>query len=278
MHTSFTRRAAAAAALSLLLASASWVSAAAAPVPARTTAVPQAAADLPVRKLATRKKRTSAVASAHRWRPVLVEDFGGRFDDRLWWRYGGVSKASGAEFDSTAVRIADGALVLTSRKGPDGIWRGAGVGQRTTLAYGRWTVRARAERGQGVTMVALLWPGDNRWPPEIDFAEDNGADRRMMSSTAHFADGKRVHHETAIDSTQWHDYAVEWTPGQIKYLIDGRVWATVADARVPGQPMRLALQTEPWVKGTTWFRPVADSTPSQVSVYVDSVRIESLQR
>ena len=32
----------------------------------------------------------------------------------------------------------------------------------------------RADRGQGVSIIALLWPTNGDWPPEIDFVEDGG--------------------------------------------------------------------------------------------------------
>ncbi|PPK95221.1 glycosyl hydrolase family 16 [Kineococcus xinjiangensis] len=203
------------------------------------------------------------------------EGFDSTLNDTMWWRYGGVATASGSPYASSGVSVTGGNLVLTSRKGTDGVWRGAGVGHRVNQTYGRWTMRARAEKGRGITMVALLWPTAGGWPPEIDFAEDNGGDRDMMSATAHFADHTRKHSETAIDSTQWHDYAVEWTPGQIKYLIDGKVWAAVADSRVPSQAMRLGIQSEAWVKGTNWIYPIDATTPSQVRIYVDSVKVET---
>jgi beta-glucanase (GH16 family) len=38
----------------------------------------------------------------------------------------------------------------------------------------RYEVRMRADLGQGVSIVALLWPVENVWPPEIDFVEDGG--------------------------------------------------------------------------------------------------------
>ncbi|PPK97305.1 glycosyl hydrolase family 16 [Kineococcus xinjiangensis] len=207
--------------------------------------------------------------------PQSFEGFDTTLDDELWWRYGGVASASRSPYASSGVSVSGGNLVLTSRKGADGVWRGAGVGHRVNQTYGRWTVRARAEKGRGITMVALLWPSAGGRPPEIDFAEDNGGDRDMMSVTTHFEDRTRKHSETAIDSTQWHDYAVEWTPGQIKYLIDGKVWATVADTRVPDEDMRLGIQTEAWVKGTNWIHSIEASTPRQVRIFVDSVKVES---
>ena len=45
--------------------------------------------------------------------------------------------------------------------------------------------------------------------------------------------------------SQWTRVGVEWLPGQVRYLINGRVWATVSGALVsPTIPMWLAMQIE----------------------------------
>ncbi|WP_158257183.1 malectin domain-containing carbohydrate-binding protein [Kineococcus xinjiangensis] len=209
------------------------------------------------------------------WEQVFFDDFGSGLDDEHWWRYGGIATASGSPYSQEGVEVVDGNLVLTSRRGADGVWRGAGVGSRLNQTYGRWTVRARGERGHGITMVFLLWPTIGNWPPEIDFAEDNAEDRDMMSATVHFENGVKVHHEREIDSTQWHDYTVEWTPGETRFLIDGELWATVVDGRVPSEPMRLGLQSEAWLEGTDFFHPIDETTPAEVRVFIDSVTVET---
>jgi beta-glucanase (GH16 family) len=218
------------------------------------------------------------VAASH-WTPVFSEDFntGADIADASWYKYVGISTASGSEFRPSNVQVRDGSLVLTTRK-TGGVWSASGVGSRLNLVYGRWTVRARTVQARGVTLVALLWPTSDRWPPEIDFAEDNGGDRASMNAAVHFPDGSTQYDQVAVDSTQWHDYTVEWSPGRISYLVDGQVWASVGSDKVPNVPMRLALQSEPWVKGTTFNESVTRQTPTQVEMLIDSVQISSYQR
>lgn len=215
---------------------------------------------------------------ASHWRTVFTDDFSDGTDiaPANWYKYVGTSTASGSDFTPENVAVRDGSLVLTTRK-VDGVWSASGVGSKVNLTYGRWTVRARTTQAPGVTLVALLWPTSDQWPPEIDFAEDNGGDRLAMNAAVHFPDGSTSYDQVAVDSTQWHDYSVEWSPGRISYLLDGQVWASIASSKVPTQPMRLALQSEPWVHGTTFNQPVTGQTPTRVDMLIDSVEIAAYQ-
>jgi len=218
------------------------------------------------------------LAAPDNWRTVYSDQFDSSLDDN-WWRYSGPSTASKAAFDPQNVSIRDGCLILTSRKSPNADWAGAGVGSRTSLTYGRWIVRARIDRGAGTTLVALLWPENNSAPPEIDFAEDNGGDRSMISWSLHSSgEQDQLHREIPIDIQDFHTYSVEWTPGLLQFRVDGQLWGTVKGNRVPDQPMWLALQTEPWVTGTTWERPIDGTTPDAVNMYVDAVEIQEYVR
>ena len=60
----------------------------------------------------------------------------------------------------------------------------------------------------------------------------------------------RFQQKTKVDLTQWHTLGVVWTPGRLVYTIDGRNWATVANANVPSTPMVLDIQTQAWACGT----------------------------
>lgn len=215
----------------------------------------------------------AAVASTN-WKTVFTDNFNGTSLSSSWWNYNGLSSASGSYFRPQNIKVSGGSLVLTSTK-VNGAWAGAGVGQKTNLKYGRWLIRGKIDRGHGVTFVGLLWPLVG-WPPEIDFAEDNAGDRNMMLGTVHYVGGSETSKTlSSIDSTQWHTYGVEWTPGKVVFTVDGRVWATTAAGNTPSQTMRLGLQTEPWTRGTNFFHAIDSSTPSAVHMYIDSVTIQS---
>jgi Glycosyl hydrolases family 16 len=54
--------------------------------------------------------------------------------------------------------------------------------------------------------------------------------------------------ELTVSLTDWHEYVIEWTPGRVDLLLDGRVVGTSDQS--PVVPMRWTLQV-----GTTGGRP-----------------------
>lgn len=60
----------------------------------------------------------------------------------------------------------------------------------------------------------------------------------------------QLHGQLAIDATQWHNWAVEWTPDHITAYVDGQEWYTTTrtDAFPPG-PLHLTLQLDWFPKG-----------------------------
>ncbi|GAA3390200.1 glycoside hydrolase family 16 protein [Cryptosporangium minutisporangium] len=209
------------------------------------------------------------------WRRVLSDDFTGTELSNRWLAYDGQPSGDPAGwFDPAHVRVSDGVLTIRGayqkarRK-----WVTGGVSTRNSLkqTYGKYEVRFRADRGKGISYALLLWPVDDSWPPEIDFAEDNGDRRDRLHATLHAIGGSQIERSVTGDFTDWHVVGVEWTPGRLAYTVDGRVWATLLDERVPDQPMALALQTQAWYCGHTWQRCPDSSTPAQVNLQVDWV-------
>ncbi|MFD0521215.1 glycoside hydrolase family 16 protein [Paractinoplanes durhamensis] len=107
-----------------------------------------------------------------------------------------------------------------------GLW-----GRMTPFRYGRVEVRERAvaltaNGGKAYHAVPLIWPEiEEDWEDaEIDFAErDVGAKSVSLY----------VHHEgtqncsSAVDSTKFHNYAVDWQPNTITWYVDGKLICTV---------------------------------------------------
>src|SRR5262249_54088782 len=120
--------------------------------------------------------------------------------------------------------------------------------------YGRFAVRFRADKGWGIAYSIMLWPASDTWPPEIDFAEDNGRDRTITSYTMHSgAKDTRIHDElTGFDFSQWPVASVDWSPGKLVYAMDGKVWSTVTNPNVPKVPMGIAIQSQAWPCTNGW--------------------------
>jgi Glycosyl hydrolases family 16 len=209
------------------------------------------------------------------WRQTFHEDFTGKFD-KNWYVYDGQPGGDpGGWFSQDHVSQTDGMLVISGSKEntPNGrLYATGGVGSTFSQTYGRFMVRFRADAGFGVAYTLQLWPNDDSWPPEVDFAEDNGRGRTMTSATQHYGSADtHVHAETHGDFSQWHVAEVVWQPGKLTYLIDGKKWATMANSHVPTVPMRLALQTQAWPCGRSWESCPNSTTPETVKFYVDWV-------
>jgi len=215
-----------------------------------------------------------------RWERVFSDDFAHGLSPRRWGRYSGRPGGDpGGWWDPSHVVVRHGILRLETYRDRrfGGRWVSGGLSSARALkqAYGRYEVRFRMDAGRGVAGVLLLWPVADRWPPEIDFAENGGTTRRRdhMTATLHYgAENHQIQRSVRADFTRWHRIGVEWTPGRLVYLLDGRPWATVKSRHVPGEPMELDLQTQAGTCGER-YAPCPDaSTPARVTMEVDWVR------
>jgi beta-glucanase (GH16 family) len=209
------------------------------------------------------------------WKRYWVDDFATTAVSSAWDKYNGYPGGySNGWWAPSHVRSTRGMLVLDGfRQGGKFVTGGVSATRRSSLLYGKYLVRMRADSGIGVGYVALLWPTKGGWPPEVDFAEDAGRSRTTTSGTSHFsASNRQLQKILRVDFTKWHTVGVEWTPTALKYTIDGRVWATMTGAAVPHVPMHLAIQSAA-LKCTSWSACVSSATPAHVNIYVDWVDI-----
>jgi beta-glucanase (GH16 family) len=183
------------------------------------------------------------------WKVNFADDFTGRgIDLTRWGRYSGRPGGAPptAEWQRGNVLVRDGKLLLKGRK-IKGKWVTAGVSMAPAGArtYGRWDIRFRIQRGNGVGYAILLYPGDGGWPPEIDIAEDGGGLRTTTQATLHWGEeNHQIQRTTSSDFTVWHTVGVIWEPGRVRYLLDDREWGRVDSPDVPDEPMWLGLQTQ----------------------------------
>jgi len=212
------------------------------------------------------------------WHQVFADDFSGRTLDPDKWRfYWGVPGGDPAGwFDPRHVTVSGGKLIISAYRDrrDHGRWATGGLSSSPGLVqrYGKYLVRFRLDPGIGVSHAILLAAANGSWPPELDFSEDNGSERVRTLVTLHY--GRRDNHINAllnVNLTRWHTLGVEWTPGKLRFTIDGRVWATMANNAVPTVPMVLDLQTQTWPCTGYWGRCPNATTPRVVRMYVDWV-------
>ncbi|MFB0517528.1 MAG: family 16 glycosylhydrolase [Candidatus Neomarinimicrobiota bacterium] len=116
--------------------------------------------------------------------------------------------------------------------------------------YGRFVVRARLPRGQGMWPAHWMLPQDSSWPPEIDIMEFLGHDPHTIYMTNHWGEHRNGwhpsrggSHTSSIDYTEnFHTFAVEWEPGIIKWFIDDTL-RFISSEGVPGKPFFIILNT-----------------------------------
>jgi beta-glucanase (GH16 family) len=231
----------------------------------------------------TARAMTPATANPERggWHRVFVDDFGHGLSSARWGRYSGQPQGDpGGWWDPSHVVVRRGVLRLETYRDrrfgnrwvSGGVSSGPGLQQR----YGKYEVRFRVDGGKGVAAVLLLFPSANHWPPEIDFAEHGGENRRRnhMAATLHYGvrpDDRQTQRIVQADFTRWHTMGVEWTPGELAYTLDGRRWAVVSSPDVPSEPMELDMQTQAGTCGDR-YAPCPDaSTPARVTMQIDRV-------
>ena len=105
--------------------------------------------------------------------------------------------------------------------------------------YGKFEFRARVPHGKGLWPALWMLPQDDVYGPwaasgEIDVMEIVGERPHEYLGTVHFGSSfpKRslvTHVHKFADGgsvADFHVYAVEWEPGEIRWLVDGTVWAS----------------------------------------------------
>jgi beta-glucanase (GH16 family) len=116
--------------------------------------------------------------------------------------------------------------------------------------YGKWEVRMKisAPAGTGAKYhpVLILWTDALDFPKggEVDYTEVNIGDTHDTAFIHHPTSSGTVQDQytsATMDLTQWHDYAVEWTPTAINGYIDGVKW--FSDSKPGSQPPVAMHQT-----------------------------------
>jgi hypothetical protein len=137
-----------------------------------------------------------------------------------------------------------------------------------SLMYGRIAVRFRADALRGFKAAWLLWPDSGEWPRdgEIDYPE-GGLAKEFYGAVHYRGDDPRASDMfgSKTSYTDWHVATLEWTPGKVKFFLDGRVLGT-STTGVPTTPMHYILQTESCL-------PICPAPKTAGHVYLDWIAI-----
>ena len=195
--------------------------------------------------------------------PNHVEDFDGSL--KAWGLYDGVGHGGKGRRTPDAVTVKDGVLTITG----DAEGNTDGMAWNTSQKYGRWEGRVKAPVSDpSYHAVMLLWPDAENWPVggEVDFMEMSDHTRQSTETFLHYGkDNSQLQGKVNVDATQWHNWAVEWTPTHLTTFLDGKQWWTTSKtAALPPGPMHLTLQLD-------WF-PKSGASVQKSQMDVDWVR------
>lgn len=141
--------------------------------------------------------------------------------------------------------VRDGNLVIkaikTDKDGKDYYTSGKVTTQnKKDFMYGKVVASAKVPEGQGLWPAIWMMPTDEQhygqWPKcgEIDIMEVLGSDVTTAYQTVHYGEPHAEQQGTiTLDqgsfADSFHEYSVEWEPGEMRYYIDNNLLLTVND-------------------------------------------------
>jgi beta-glucanase (GH16 family) len=110
---------------------------------------------------------------------------------------------------------------------------------RFAATYGRFEIRAKLPKGRGVWPAIWMLPEENRYggwaaSGEIDIMEARGQEPGKVLGTLHYGSGWPANAHSGKDYVfpdggsfaDFHVYALEWDPGEIRWYVDGELYQT----------------------------------------------------
>lgn len=182
------------------------------------------------------------------WQMDYFEGFDSSIKQTKWVQYGWGDPAVGhgcmGVMSQRNSFTQDGKLVIRTQY-ENGQWStgGAGSGDVFTASRGRWEIRAKFPKAKGVGYAFLLWPKDEGWPPEIDFAEGRVNGPRIEATYHWDPDNKQQ--QAFLDNhdmSGWHTYGVIVEKDHIIFTLDGKEWGRINHPDVTDKQMFLGVQ------------------------------------
>ncbi|QQL44103.1 glycoside hydrolase family 16 protein [Sulfuriroseicoccus oceanibius] len=242
---------------------------------------------------------------ASQWRLVWSDEFDGPELDFSKWAveengHGGGNQELQYYLDRKKnVRTENGYLVIQANRekvNVAGVQRDFTSGRirtkrRAAWQYGRFEVRARLPKGQGIWPAIWMLPEDERYggwaaSGEIDIVETVGHQPDKVHGTLHFGDkwpnnrhsGSHFSVPNGDFSKQFHVFSLEWEPTEMRWYVDGELYQTInkwdsTAAPYPApfdQPFHLIINL---AVGGNWPGVPNATTPFPALMRVDYVRV-----
>ncbi len=200
-----------------------------------------------------------------------------RIDTRRWYISDGWVNGAlhGCTWARSNVGVQAGILKLRITQAPNRLRPYKCAELRTLGRYGHglYEVRLRSAAGAGINTAMFTYSGPPLTPvhDEIDFELLGKSPDKVQLNTFVAGKGGR---ESLVPvaggaDAAFHDYAFEWTPGGIRWFIDGRLVRTEAAAPLPAEPGQFFLSL--WMgagPAEAWLGKFIDPRPA-ISADVD---------
>ncbi|HHX61260.1 MAG TPA: family 16 glycosylhydrolase [Epulopiscium sp.] len=185
-----------------------------------------------------------------RWKLVWNDEFDGTEINPKNWTYNNGFLDLNEEkqvYQSENVEVSDGSLKILAKKektlidGQEHDYTSARILTKGRYAqkYGKIEVRAKLPVGKSIWPAIWMLPEDDEytgWPTsgEIDIMEGKGSIPNKVWGTLHYGDkrpdnaqsGSSYDFKEGESIDQFHTYAIEWQPGEIKWFVDGELYQT----------------------------------------------------
>jgi endo-1,3-1,4-beta-glycanase ExoK len=188
-------------------------------------------------------------------------------DTTVWSLSTHTFDSNAVQFSSRNVAIRHGHLRLSVRPEQlgDRQYSGAELQLREPFTYGRYEVRMRAAKGSAV--ISSFFGYDQPPLREIDVEFLGNRPNAVQANVYHASDANAqllppfpIVKDLPFDATaDFHTYAFEWDPGEIRWYADTILVARTTNInQVPTQPMRPMLNL--WLSTSeTWAGPIIPS-------------------
>ncbi len=210
--------------------------------------------------LAVEKTKTNEKTTQDEWTMVWNDEFNGAELDKSKWTYdlgnwivdgndNGVAAGWGnnelQNYTKDNVDVEDGNLVITAKKEKTSDKHGEYDYTSTRIKtkglfakkYGRFEARMALPAEAGLWPAFWMLPEDDKYDGwassgEIDIMEARGRLPHEVEGTIHYGgkwpnnkySGKLYEFKEGTDITEFHDYALEWEPGELRWYVDGELY------------------------------------------------------
>jgi len=179
------------------------------------------------------------------WELAWSDEFDGKEIDKAKWKY----ETGGHGFGNNELQfytdradnsfLDQGQLVIRAQaeKFKNRGYTSAKLQSVQAWTYGRYEFKAKLPKGKGVWPAIWMMPSDLKkygaWPQcgEIDIVEQLGHEPNRVYGTLHYGNphppagkGASVALKQGSLVDDWHEYALEWYPGELRWFVDGELY------------------------------------------------------